>query len=194
MKKTIREYVLLCFVAIGVAGVLFVSVRTFKKVNDMGKPKEDGQLLYLSYMNQLYLSVMDDSTPINSRTIKEYLHRWDLSSEPVLIINYSIFTCTSCMDFLLRGLERVFPNYASNRHVLFVASGYKTEPQKKYGHTLFLPYGENLNLDSEESNEPFLLMCIEGVVFHVFTPSSSYDELYETYLTAIKEKYYSDGK
>ena len=95
------------------------------------------------------------------------------------------------MDFLLHGLEKVFPNYASNSQILFVASGYKTEPQRKYGNTVYLSYGENMDLDSEESNEPFLLMCIEGRVFHVFTPSSSYEELYETYLTAVKDKYFT---
>ena len=191
MNKKIREYVFFCFVTIGIVGALFVSVYTFKRVNDQSASRDDGQLLYLSYMNQLYLSIIDDSTPINNLLIKEYLHKWDLSTEPVLIINYSTFSCKSCMDFLLHGLEKVFPNYASNSQILFVASGYKTEPQRKYGNTVYLSYGENMDLDSEESNEPFLLMCIEGRVFHVFTPSSSYEELYETYLTAVKDKYFT---
>lgn len=190
MNKTIIRNVLFCAMTVGIATILIFSINTWKRVNEIGGAGEEMKLLYYSYMSQLYLSISDDSTPISCKSIKEYLIKSDLSSEPVLIVSYSNFSCTSCMDYLLKGLEKVFPNYALNKHILFVASGYKTEPQRHYGNSVFLPYGDSLELSSEESNEPFLFICLNDVVFHVFTPSSPYDELYKTYLTVIKDKYF----
>lgn len=190
MNETNLRYVLFCTKTFGIVMILIAILLMLKRYYDLDDSLDNSQTLYMSYRNQLDLSISDDLSPIGCRAINEYLDVRHVSSEPVLFIYYSVFSGSARMDYLLRGVETFFPDYESNEHVLFVASGFKTEPQIKYGHTVVLTPGENLGLKSEKSSEPFLCIYLNGRVFHVYTPRSPYDSLYETYLTAIKHKYF----
>lgn len=194
MNKSILKYGLILVLAIGMGFILFLSFQTFNVIKDSkSNDNEEGRLLYYGYMNQVYMSVMDDNTAIENPEIIKYIQRNNLFSTPILVINYSNLSCSSCLNYLLHGLEKQFPGYAVDKQILFVATEYRSESEKKYGNTIFLPYGENLQMESGGGNEPFLFVLVDGKAIHVFTPNSPYDELFETYLTAIQERYFSDN-
>ena len=183
--------ILFSLIAILLSTLLAISIITLlsiKRIN--GNPNEDLKLMQLEYLAQMYYSITDDATSIENETIASYIDDNALSGLPVLMIGYSNFSCSSCMNYLLEGLEIEFPNYNLESRIVFVATGYKGSVPVQYGNTIVLKYGEELGFASEESNEPFLFVERDGIVFHVFSPNPGKDALYKTYLSTIKEKYF----
>lgn len=75
MNKSILKYGLILVLAIGMGFILFLSFQTFNVIKDSkSNDNEEGRLLYYGYMNQVYMSVMDDNTAIENPEIIKYIH------------------------------------------------------------------------------------------------------------------------
>lgn len=193
MSNSKNLQIVFSFIAVLLSALLAISIITLlsiKRIN--GNPKEELKLLQLEYLAQMYYSITDDATSIENETIKSYIDNNALSGLPVLMIGYSNFSCSNCMNYLLEGLEIEFPNYSVESRIVFIATGYKGNVPVRYGNTIVLKSGEELGFASEESNEPFIFVERNGIVFHVFSPNPDKDAMYKTYLSTIKEKYFSE--
>ena len=192
MNKNLRNKLVVGILALALIALLGISVAILSKVSRIkGDTSEEAKLLYMTQINQTIASILDDATHIDAKRICEYVQENELQDTPLLIIRYSNFSCSSCLNNVVKGLGKAFPDYQSNKRVLFVVSDLKTKPQKKLGNTITLKYGENWGLESENTNEPCLFILFNGTVFHIFTPNSRYNAVYEAYLETIKEKYFS---
>lgn len=193
MSSNMRSRVLGYFCCLIIIAILAISIISLKELLAIKSgSSEDVRQFQVNSMSHLYYSISDDSTILDNNLIQNYLLNNDLINSPVLVVCYSQFSCNSCLDYLLSKLRECFPDYETNKQILFVATDFKSDPYKTLGNTVTIRDSDELGLASTASNEPFLFIDIDGYVFHVFTPDSRYDFLFETYLSTIKDKYFLD--
>ncbi len=112
------------------------------------------------------------------------------NEEPILVMRYSAFNCSSCVTFCADKLSEMFEDYKNNGNLLLVQSDFPANSKTLYGNSIDLGKSK-LELPLEKSNLPYFFLLTGNRVDHVFVPDDRFPEYTDTYLNEIKARYFS---
>lgn len=149
----------------------------------------DYKILQSDYAGHIYTSCLSDGNTIEAPQFKEYIEKRHLSDKFFLVVKYSDLSCSSCMDYILANLRRFIPDYMDNDRVLFLASDFKRRDGQEHGNTVYIDDSADFSHALEGSNIPFMFIY-NGRIMMSFSPSIEHDELTETYLETIANRFF----
>lgn len=155
-----------------------------------GKEKENCFVKEMIAMQVVGESVRNSNNEVNLE--KKYGDNINILHTPLLVFRYSNYACNICIDFALDELKKVFPDYASNPNILFIASDYKSKTKTNFSNSINIKES-NLGLSLEDTKLPFYFILVNDKAEHVFVPDKSAPELTKTYLSEIKKRYFVDN-
>ena len=142
-----------------------------------------------------YLAFLDYSTQTAGRRIETidfntYLLKNSLHDTPILVLYYSLYDCSVCLDNFITEMNSFFTDMANNNKVLFVASDARPSYVPEYGKTLILKKDEKLDLPFKDVT-PVLFLYFHGIN-HCFFPASMFHDSFSVYMDNIIHRYQLD--
>lgn len=116
----------------------------------------------------------------------------DILCNPVLIFRFSGDYCESCIEFVIAKIKLKFPDYGTNKKIIFLCS--ETSMRVKdtyYGKALYSYHQKSsLGLPFEAAKTPFLFVLdIDKRSRAFFIPDMQQPQLLETYLNTVKKQF-----
>lgn len=171
---------------------LGTSLKQVNVINEVMKNKKD--ILY----ENLFLHWKNENGKISDSII------WDetqssipssilIGKGPVLIFRFSELSCITCIDDLLKHIDKQL----QNKHVNFITIGDFENPRSllafKIVHQLKWPMFYSKKLLTNETVTPYFFILNEnGTVSELFYPDNEFPELSSQYFGIIEEKYFSN--
>lgn len=165
------------------------------KVEKQNEKKNNKKFDYLNiYLyNSIYQSAENEGISVDTNTLEwirgKSEHFLIDFNKPILIFEYSIYSCTPCIDFIYEKLMNAF-DYKLNdtRQILFLCFNSNSRIKGKIAHTINLGK-KRLNISIEKEETPFLFILNKGKVENIFVPDTNFPEYTEFYLKEIKKRY-----
>lgn len=159
--------------------------------------QEDSRFEHLNmyFYNSIFQSVENENISINGETL-EWIHLKSKMfsvnfDKPVLVFRYSIYSCTSCIDFIYDKLMISFDYKLDNvSQLLFLTSDSNPLLKGKISQTINM-VTRRLDIPIEREDIPFVFILDNGEVKNLFVPDTSFPEYMEFYLKEIKKKYFT---
>jgi len=119
-----------------------------------------------------------------------------ISKEPVLILRFSEFNCSACVDLLTNQIKESFVDYLINPKIILIYDSESMRlPINIFEKPVFLSQNKNLlGLPIENFNAPFMFMLDKEMKAKLFfVPEMSMPELTKEYLSIIKKRFFRKG-
>ncbi len=144
-------------------------------------------LTRMAFSGQIYLSCKNDGLFIENSTFLTFLQNNSWGDTPVLVVWFSAQGCDKCVDYAVKKVNKQYASKEGLLPLVFVGADYDNGICL-YPYDLLLKRKEYLGLPAEELKTPFTFVYYHGLR-HTFFPEERFDELFESYLDSIFERY-----
>lgn len=116
-----------------------------------------------------------------------------LAKDTILVLRFSEFNCSACVDLLTNQIKESFVDYLTNPKIILI---YDSEtmrlPQNIFERPVFLTPKKNLlGLPMENFNTPFMFILDKDIkAKQFFVPEKDMPELTDAYLRIIKKRFF----
>jgi hypothetical protein len=185
------EKVILILSGCTLIGVLILLTNSFRKetvVEDQSL-KAEHEIEQFYYKENMYAAIENNDISMNVAPIESQFN----DNQPTLVCRYSAHACSICIDFAIDKMHEYFPDSNSdNLPILIIVSDMSSDKKlKKYPNQTVNIAKNNLALPIEEIHVPFYFIMYQGKAQQIFIPEKNYPEYTDTYLKAIKKRYFS---
>ncbi|GHT08207.1 hypothetical protein FACS189432_01020 [Bacteroidia bacterium] len=186
------ERVLLILSGCTLIGVSILLTNSFRKENVVEDKslKAEQEIEQFYYEQNIYAAVENNDISINVTPIQNQINY----NQPTLVCRYSANACSICIDFAIDKLNEFFPDSENNTlPVLIIVSDLSSDKKiKKYSNKTINIAKNNLEMPIEETYLPFYFIMYQGKAQQIFIPEKNYPKYTDTYLKAIKKRYFSE--
>lgn len=193
----IKKSIIILLFIIFVFDIYFFLIQ--KKTNCLNERLSQKQIDINIFKNQM--SNLYSSESISIQNCDLYLNNSVMNlrelsiTKPILVLRFSIFNCSTCVDFTLEKLQEHFHDFALNKRIIIVYD----DENMRVSESMFgkMPYVTTnryiLGLPIEKSNIPFMFIVDSTLITkQLFIPEKGMPSLTDEYLSIIKTRYFNN--